>query len=147
MAEKIGYVDARRLVDESTQGQAQLEELEQEFAGRQREIKGQFDLFKSREAELQKNSVLLPPEELEEKTADLQEMQRELRRAQRDYNEEYNARRNRSLAELQKVISEVVIFVAERDEYDLVVQQAVFASETVDLTETVLDELNSRATQ
>ena len=145
LAEKIGYVDARRLIDESAQGQAQLKKLEEEFAGRNREIKGKFDLFKAREADLEKNAVLLPPEELEKKTEELRELQRELKRDQRDYNEEYNAKRNRSLADLQKVISEVVIFVAERDKYDLIVQQAVYASDAVNLTETVLKELANRA--
>ena len=145
LAEKIGYVDARRLIDESAQGQASLKSLEQEFAARNREIKGKFDLFKAKEAELQKNSVLLSQEDLEKQTEELREMQRELKRDQRDYNEEYNAQRNRSLAELQKVISAAVIFIAERDNYDLIVQQAVFASKAINLTETVLQELAKRA--
>ncbi len=147
LAEKIGYVDARRLIEESPQGQTELAALEQEFSARNREIKGKFDLFKSREAELEKNAVLMAPEEAEEKAEELRVLQRELKRDQRDYNEEYNARRNKSLAELQKIISEIVIFVAKRDKYDLIVQQAVFASDAVNLTETVLEELKKRSKQ
>lgn len=145
LAEKIGYVDARRLIDESAQGQVQLKQLEQEFAARNREIKGKFDLFKAKETELQKNSVLMSPEDLQKETEVMRELQRELKRDQRDYNEEYNAKRNKSLADLQKVISEAVIFIAERDKFDLIVQQAVYASEQVNLTEVVLKELAKRA--
>lgn len=147
LAEKIGYVDARRLIEESPQGQTELAALDQEFSVRSREIKGKFDLFKSREAELEKNAVLMAPEEAEVKAEELRVLQRELKRDQRDYNEEYNARRNKSLGELQKIISEAVIFVAQRDKYDLIVQQAVFASDSVNLTETVLEELKKRSKQ
>jgi len=145
LAEKIGYVDARRLVDESPQGQAQFKSLEDEFSARNREIKGKFELYQSKEADLQKNGVLMAPEELEKKKSELAEMQRELKRDQRDYNEEYNAKRNAGLAALQKVISDAVIFIAERDKYDLIVQDAVFASKNINLTEVVLEELTKRA--
>jgi len=144
-AEKIGYVDARRLIDESPQGVAEIKRLEDEFSDRSRTLKGKFDLFKSRESDLQKNGVLMAPEEQEKKTAELRDMQRELKRDQRDYNEEYNARRTQSLAELQKVISEAVIFIANRDKYDLILQQAVFASKSIDVTNTVLEELVKRS--
>ncbi len=147
LAEKIGYVDARRLIDDSPQGKKQLVVLEEKFSERNRELKGKFELFKSREADLQKNAVLMAPEEAEQKAEELRDLQRELKRDQRDYNEEYNAARNKSLSELQKVISDAVIFVAERDKYDLIVQQAVFASEAVNLTDTVLEELVKRSKQ
>ena len=147
LAEKIGYVDARRLIDESPQGQSELKKLEDEFAARNRDIKGRVDLFESKEAELQKNAVLMAPEELEAKTEELRSMQRDLRRDQQDYNEEYNARRNRSLAGLQKIISEAVIDIARRDKYDLIVQQAVFASDSINVTDVVLEELVRRSEQ
>lgn len=146
-AQKIGYVDARRLIDDSPQGKSQLVALEENFSQRNRELKGKFELFKSREAELQKNAVLMSPEETEEKTEELRGLQRELKRDQRDYNEEYNSARNKSLAELQKVISDAVIFVAERDKFDLIVQQVVYASDKVNVTDTVLEELVKRSKQ
>ncbi len=147
LAEKIGYVDARRLIDESPQGKQQLESLESEFRKRNGEIKQKFDEYKIQEADLQKNAVLMSSEEVEEKTNQLRDMQRDLKRFQRDYNEEYSARRNESLADLQGIISGAVIFLAERDKYDLIVQQAVFASAQINLTDAVLEELIKRASQ
>lgn len=144
-AEKIGYVDARKLIDDSPQGKAQLKTLEDEFSARNRDIKGRIELFQAQEAELQKNAVLLSPEDAEKKAEELRELQRSIQRDQRDYNEEYGAKRNRSLAELQKVISDAVIFIAERDKYDLIIQQAVYASPGINLTEEVLEELVKRS--
>lgn len=145
LAEKLGYVDALRLIDDSPQGQSELKKLEDEFAGRNREIKGRMDLFESRKADLEKNAVLMAQEEVEKVTEELREMQRVIRRDQRDYNEEYNERRKVSLAGLQKVISDAVIFIAKRDNYDLIVQQAVYASDQINITDTVLEELVRRA--
>ena len=45
LAEKMGYGDALRLIDESPQGQEELKKLEDEFAGRNRDIKGRMDLM------------------------------------------------------------------------------------------------------
>ncbi len=147
IAEKIGYVDARRLIDESPQGRSQLSALENEFKLRSGELQGKFDVYKAREAEFQKNAVLMSEDEVQQKTAELRELQRELKRIQRDYNEEYSARRNESLTGLQNIISEAVVFLAERDKYDLIVQQAVYASDQINLTEMVLEELIKRANQ
>ena len=145
LAEKIGYVDARRLVDESPQGAEQLKSLEAEFSSRNREIKGKIEVFRAAEADFQKNGLLLSPADQESKKAELKKMQRDLQREQRDYNEEYGAKRNAGLGSLQKQISEAVIFIAERDKYDLIVQEAVYASKGINLTDIVLEELKKRA--
>ncbi len=145
LAEKIGYVDARRLVDESPQGAEQLKSLEAEFSERNREIKGKIEVFRAAEADFQKNGLLLSPADQESKKAELKKMQRDLQRDQRDYNEEYGAKRNSGLGALQKQISDAVIFVAERDKFDLIVQEAVYASKGINLTDTVLEELKKRA--
>ena len=145
LAEKIGYVDALRLIDESPQGQRELQALEAEFADRNRELRGRLELFRDRRADFEKNAVLMTPEEAEKSREELRTMQRDLAREQRDYNEAYDSKRQSSLGQLQKVISEAVIFIAKRDNYDLIVQQADFASDQINITAKVLEELVKRA--
>ncbi len=147
LAEKIGYVDVRRLIDESPQGLVELNKLEADFAQRNREIQGRIDVFEAKRAELEKNAMLMSEEEAARANQELEQMQRTLRREQRDYNEEYNESRNRSLAVLQKIISDAVIHVARRDDFDLVFQQAVYISDRIDITERVLKELVQRSEQ
>ena len=83
-------------------------------------------------------------EEVQIESGDLQEMQRQLRRAQREYKEDYARRRNQRLGKLEKVITEVIVAVAKREKLDVVFQQAVYASPDIDLTDRVLDELKKR---
>ena len=52
----LGYVDDRRLIDQSPQGQDIIKKLEAEFAERSRELKGRFDRFKARQQDLEKTA-------------------------------------------------------------------------------------------
>ena len=144
LAEKLAYVDARRLIDEAPQGKDEIRILEENFSERNRELKGKIEQYNAQEAELQKNAVLLPADELQQKSNDLRELQRTLQREQQNYNEDYARNRNQGLARLEKLISEVIIELAMQEKIDLVVQQAVYASPEIDFTDRVLEELKSR---
>ena len=141
LAQTLAYVDARRLIDEAPQGKAEIKDLEDQFGERNRDLKGRIDEFGLRETELKKNAVLMTSEELKQKTEELRDMQRTLQREQQIYNEDYTRARNQGLARLEKMISEVIIKLAVDKKVDLVVQQAVYASEGIDLTNQVLEEL------
>ena len=146
-AEGMGYVDARRLIEQAPQGKEEVKRLEAEFAERNRDLKGRFDLFKAQEETLEKERLLMTAEELTAKTDELRELERQLRRAQREYNEDYTRRRNQGLTKLEKLITEVIIDVAKSAELDVVFQQVVYASPEIDLTDRVLDELTQRYSQ
>jgi len=146
-AEKIAYVDAKRLIDEAPQGKDEVKNLEDKFGERSRELRARFELFRSNKADLEKNAVLMSNDEVENKTRELRQLQRDLERAQREYNEDYADSRNAGLVRLESLISKVIIEIARRDEIDLVLQQAVYASGRIDLTDKVLEELQSRYQQ
>ena len=141
-AEKLAYVDARRLIDEAPQGKDEVKSLENTYSERNRELKARIEQFQLRETELQKNAVIMSSDELQAETAELRDLQRALQRDQQNYNEDYTRSRNQGLARLEKMISEVIIELAIKEEYDLVVQQAVYASRNIDITDKVLEELN-----
>ena len=141
LALKIGYVDARRLIDDSPQARAQGAELDKEFGEAGESLKKRIAAFQKQRADFEKNAVLMAADEADNKARELKRIERELSRDQQDFKEEYNAARAQSLKSLEKLISEVVIDVAKRDKYDLIVQQVVYASEQIDLTGDVLKEL------
>ena len=141
-AENIAYVDARRLIDEAPQGKAEIKSLEEAFSSRNRDLKARIEEFELRQAELQKNAVIMSSDELQIKTNEMRDLQRALQREQQIYNEDYTRSRNQGLARLEKLISEVIIEMAIKEELDLVVQQAVYASRNIDFTDRVLEELS-----
>ena len=69
---------------------------------------------------------------------------RPLRRAQQDFREEYNLRRNEELADLQRIVSDKIIEIAKSEGYDLIMQQVVYASKKIDITDQVLKRLGNK---
>jgi outer membrane protein len=138
---KIGYVNAVELVETAPQGKKALKELENEFIGREREVIALRDEAVALEQSLSKNSLLLKDSEKTEKTRKLVELQRRLQREQRELNEDFNLRRNEELAKLQVIVTEAVIKVAKKQNYDIVFQQAVWFKPSIDMTQAVLEYL------
>ena len=69
---------------------------------------------------------------------------REYNRQQDELREDFNIRRNEELGKLQKRVHEIIIVVAKAESYDLVVTQPVlYASQKIDLTERVLQEMQN----
>lgn len=140
-AEKIGYVNAVKLVETAPQGKKALQELEDEFSERERSVVALRDEAVALEQSITKNSLLLKKSEKDEKTKKLLELQRRLQREQRELSEDFNLRRNEELAKLQKVVTKAVIEVAKTQGYDIIFQQAVWFKPDIDMTQAVLDYL------
>lgn len=138
---KIGYVNAVELVETAPQGRKALKDLEGEFSGRERELIALRDEALKLEQSLSKNSLLLKDTEKADKTRQLVDLQRRLKREQRELSEDFNLRRNEELSKLQKIVTEAVIKVAKEQNYDIVFQQAVWFKPTIDMTQAVLDYL------
>ncbi len=62
---------------------------------------------------------------------------------QQEMREDLNLRRNEELGNLQKIISNAIIEMAKQENFDLIVQDAVYASSQIDITDAVLDKLNA----
>ena len=138
---KIGYVNAVELVETAPQGKKALKDLEGEFSGRERELLALRDEVLKLEQSLSKNSLLLKDTEKADKTRQLVDLQRRLKREQRELSEDFNLRRNEELSKLQIIVTEAVIKVAKEQNYDIVFQQAVWFKPSIDMTQAVLDYL------
>jgi outer membrane protein len=136
---KIGYVNAVELVETAPQGKKALKDLEGEFSGRERELLALRDEVLKLEQSLSKNSLLLKDTEKADKTRQLVDLQRRLKREQRELSEDFNLRRNEELSKLQIIVTEAVIKVAKEQNYDIVFQQAVWFKPSIDMTQAVLN--------
>jgi outer membrane protein len=70
-------------------------------------------------------------------------MDREFQRRQREFREDLNQRRNEELQALLERAQRIVRQLAEQEKYDLIVQDAVYFSPRVDITDKVLRALNN----
>ena len=62
----------------------------------------------------------------------------DFQRLQREYREDLNMRRNQELATLFERADRVIKQIADAEKFDLILQEAVFRSPRIDITERVL---------
>jgi outer membrane protein len=74
----------------------------------------------------------------------LRDGQRELARKQNEFLEDLNVRRNEALGQLQRTVLQEVQTYAKSAGLDIVVADALYASQSVDITNQVLAALQSR---
>jgi len=93
---------------------------------------------KSLQGQLEKDVMTMSEGERRGKEQELSRMSLELQRLQREYREDLNMRRNQELATLFERADRVIKQIADAENFDLIVQEAVFRSPRIDITERVL---------
>lgn len=143
---KIGFVDVLRLLQESPQAKAVNQALQDEFAPRQRQIVAKQNETKAQEEKLQRDGAVMAENERREAERKLRESQRDLARAQNEYIEDLNLRRNEELGKLQRSLLQEVQAYAKAQNFDLVLGEGVlYRNEAIDITAQVLAALQARA--
>ena len=77
------------------------------------------------------------------KEQELGRQSREFQRLQREFREDLNLRRNEELSALFERANKVIKQIAEAEKYDLIIQEAVYRSSRIDITDKVLKALLS----
>jgi outer membrane protein len=138
---RIAYVNAVKLVEEAPQGKTALKLLETEFGPRDQELRAMRDEINGLQDDLDKNALVMAEEERIQKEKQLRELNRKIKRSRQEFREDYNLRRNEELSRLQQEISEAIVRIAKDEGYDLILQDAVWASKKIDITEIILEKL------
>lgn len=95
---------------------------------------------------LDKGGASLSPSERAHKQRDLAQLDTDFQLKQREFREDLNQRRNEELAAVLERANKVIKQIAEQQNYDLIVQEAVYVSPRIDITDKVLKALASGST-
>jgi len=140
---KFGFVNTERILREAVPAQRAQKKIEAEFKKRDDELaKIAADLKKMQE-ELEKNAVTMSESQRRNKERDFGELNRDFQRKQREFREDLNQRRNEELAQVVAQANRVIRQIAEQEKYDIIFQDAVFASPRIDITEKVIKALEA----
>ncbi len=74
---------------------------------------------------------------------ELSDMDRDFQRRQREFREDLNQRRNEELTAVLDKANRAIKTIAERDKFDLILQDAVYVSPKLDITDSVIKQLNA----
>lgn len=135
---KIGFVNTERIFRESAPAVRASKKLEKEFAARDLDIQKMSKKFSDLQAHLEKEGVTLSEADRRAKERDLANLNRDLQRAQREFREDLNVRQNEERAAFQDRVNKAVGELAEREKFDLILQEAVYVSNRIDITDKVL---------
>jgi outer membrane protein len=138
----IGFVNTERLFREAAPAKRAQQKLEKEFATRDAEVQKLSKQVRDLQANLDKDGATMPEAERRNKERDLANLSRDLQRAQREFREDLNLRRNEELAQLQERANKVIQQIAEGEKFDLILQDpVVYASQRIDITDKVIKAL------
>lgn len=138
---KVGVVNTERILKESAPAVRAAKKLEKEFAARDQEIQKLAKQFRDLQAYLERENVTISETERRNKERDLANLNRDLQRAQREFREDLNLRQNEERAQFQERVTRTINEFAEREKFDLIIQEAVYISQRLDITEKVLKAL------
>jgi outer membrane protein len=140
---KIGFIDAERINRESAPAELASKRLEKEFAPRAQELQRRESQIKSLQAQLEKEAVTMSESDRRAKEQELGRLSLDFQRLQREYREDLNLRRNQELQALFERANRVIKQIAESEKYDLILQEAVYRSPRLDITDRVLKALSA----
>ena len=140
---KIGYVNSERVLREATPAKAAQAKLEAEFGKRDRELADQAGKLKAAADKLDKDAPTLAEAERNRRQRELVEQDRDLQRKRREFQEDLNQRKNEELASVVERANRVIKQIFDQEKYDVILQEVVFASAKVDITEKVIKALNA----
>jgi outer membrane protein len=140
---KIGFVNAAQILDKAPQAELARSRLEKEFAPRDKSLVDAQKSLRSLEEKLARDSAVMGDSERRNLERDIIAQQRELKRAQDEFREDFNIRRNEELGSLQRQVYEAIVSLAKEEQFDLIVNDGavIYASEQVDITDQVLRRL------
>jgi outer membrane protein len=139
---KIGYVDVERIRRESAPAERASKQLEKEFAPRAQELQRREGQIKSLQGQLEKDGMTMGESDRRAKEQELSRLSVDFQRMQREYREDLNMRRNQELAALFERADKVIKQIADAEKYDLILQEAVYRSPRIDITDRVLKALS-----
>lgn len=138
---KIGVVSTEVILRDSAAAQAASKKLEQEFSKRDKELNAAGQRLKNDVERFEKNAGTMTEQERIRKQRDLAERDRDFQRRQRELREDFNHRRNEELQKLLRQANTVIKNIAQREKYDLILQEAIYVNPKIDITDQVLKEL------
>lgn len=142
---KIGYVNGARVESESAMTKLAIEQMKKEFASRQQQLQELQNQGTTLQNELEKDGQKMQPTDRQAKEKRLAALAQQFEQQQRSYVEDVETRQREFRAQVIGEINAIIKNIAEAGKFDLIVQQAIYSSSQIDITDQVLKEMAKRA--
>ena len=141
---KIGYVSTDKVLRDALPAKAAQTKLEAEFSKREKDLNELGNRLKAAGDKFEKDQPTLAESEKSRRQRDLLDQDREFQRKRREFQEDLNQRKNEELAAVVERANKVIKQIFETEKYDIILQDVVFASPRIDITDKVIKALNAQ---
>ena len=144
---RVGAIFPEVVLRESRFAQASAKKLNDEFAPRRAAIATQVDTIRQMSAALERDLPTLDEQQKTDRRRELVDLDREIKRAQRDFQADLESRRRKEIQTVLDFVNKVVSRIARDGQYDVVLQSVVYAVPEADLTKRVIEEMDRETPQ
>lgn len=139
---KVGYVNTQRIFRDAPTAVKAQKRIEAEFSKRDQDLQRMAKQLQALQESLEKNSVTMSEAERRSKEKELNDLSREFQRRQREFREDLNLRQNEENAAIIEKANKAIKQLAENEKFDLIVQDVVWVSPRLDVTDKIIKALS-----
>jgi outer membrane protein len=139
---RIGFVTTERLMTESKMAKAADAKIQAEFSKRQKTTEEMLGKFKQMSEKFDTDAPRLTDIERTRRARELFDMEKDVQRMQREFTEDLMQRKSEERAAIATRAYKLIEQIAEQEKLDVVLQESIWTSSRIDLTDKVLKQLD-----
>ena len=141
---KIGFINLVRIEKESATAQRATEALKEEFAPRNQQVNELQKRIAAAQGRLEKEKDQLSPADVQARSRELSDMMRQSDQMVMRLSEDFERRKSELGARIFEETQVAIKAVAAAGNFDLILQEVVYARPETDVTDLVLKEMAKR---
>ena len=141
---KLGYVKVDEVIRKANIAKQAEDRLKKEFAPRDNELKKMGAKLKNLAGKFDKEQSVMTNSDKQKIQRDISNLEKEIQRKQREAREDLTQRKNEELAAVVEKARAVIKKIAVEEKFDLILENSVYASPNVDITQKVIKALNDQ---
>ena len=145
-AQKIGYVDVQRAIQETEEGKAARNRLKNEFEQRRAQVDKKSQELEKMQQEYDKQQAVLSDDAKKKKQEEFQKLLIDTRKSASELQEDLAGKEQQAMQGILQKLNQVVAEIAERESINFVMDKAtlLYAPQAADLTNEVVRRYNGK---
>jgi len=140
---KIGAVSIAKILSQAPQAEQATKRLQKEFEPREKALRDTANSLRAMQQRLDKDSAVMNDSQRRNLERDIKTQSRDFQRAETEFRDDFNIRRNEELGKLQQQILQAINALAKEEGFDLILNEGavIYASSSIDITDKILKKL------
>lgn len=138
---KLGFVNTERILRDSAPAKAAQTKIEAEFKKRNDDLEKLANNLRNNAQKFEKDAPVLSESDRNKRQRELANIDADLQRKRREFQEDFNRRRNEEFATIVEKANVAIKRIAEQENYDVIIQDAVTVNPRIDITDKVIASL------